>query len=128
MHDKEKERFKFLITSYIRGAEGALFICDITNYDSLTHFDDWLMIIRKELRVEDQFPILLIGNKADLDDKREVSEKEGIIFAKSRDVDGFIECSAKTGENVEKIFRELAKMMIQKRESKSKIVKGKEII
>jgi small GTP-binding protein len=124
---KEEEQFRLLAPTYIRGTEGALLIYDITNYDSLAYFDDWLMLMRKELRVEEQFPILVIGNKVDLDDKREISEKEGIQFAKSRDVDGFFEGSAKTGENIEEIFEGLTKMMIQKSESRNKIIKGKEI-
>ncbi len=115
-----EERFRFLISTYVIGMEGALFVYDVTNYSSLSHFDEWLRIIRKELRAEDQFPIIFVGNKADLDDQREISSEEGIEFAKLRSVNGFIECSAKTGENVEEIFESLTRLMIQKRENKIK--------
>ena len=73
---------------------------DITNYSSIAHIDDWLTVIKKEIRKEDVFPIIVVGGKADLADSREVPASEGIKIAKSRGVDGFIECSSKTGENV----------------------------
>ena len=87
---------------------------DVTNYSSLAHIDDWLVVIRKELRAEDHFPVIVVGGKADLVDEREVTGDEGINIAKSRAVDGFIESSAKTGENVEETFEALARLMMQK--------------
>jgi len=59
-----EERFRFLLPTYIRGARGGIFLYDITNYSSLAHIDDWLSAIRKEIRAEDIFPILVVGNKA----------------------------------------------------------------
>ena len=85
---------------------------DITNYSSIAHIDDWLTVIRKEIKAEDQFPIIVAGGKADLAEFREVSAEEGIKISKSRGVDGFIECSSKTGENVEKTFEALTGLMI----------------
>lgn len=71
------------------------------------------MIVRKEIKSEQEtFPIIVIGNKADLEDKREVSSKKGINIVKSRVVDGFIECSSKTGENVEETFEALTELML----------------
>ena len=55
----------------------------------------------------------MIGNKADLDE-REVTGDEGMEIAKSRGVDGFIECSAKTGENVLEAINALTRLMMQK--------------
>jgi len=105
-----EERFRFLLPTYVRGAQGGLFLYDVSNYSSLAHIDDWLMVIKKE--VQHTFPILAVGGKADLPD-REVSAEEGINLAKSRDLDGFLECSAKTGENVELTFEALTKIMLQ---------------
>lgn len=104
-----EERFRFLLPTYIKGANAGIFMYDISNYSSLAHIDDWLMVVRKT--AGDDFPILVVGGKADLED-REVMSEEGIKVAKSRDVDGFIECSSKTGENVDKIFRAITKIVI----------------
>jgi len=107
-----EERFRFLLPTYVRGARGGLFLFDITNYSSIAHIDDWLTVIRKEIRAEDVFPIIVVGGKADLAENREVSAEEGIKIAKSRNVDGFIETSSKSGENVEKTFEALTSLML----------------
>ncbi|NHJ20717.1 MAG: GTP-binding protein [Candidatus Lokiarchaeota archaeon] len=107
-----EERFRFLLPTYVRGARGGLFLYDITNYSSIAHIDDWLSVIRKEIRAEDIFPIIVVGGKADLVENREVSSADGIKIAKSRNVNGFIETSSKTGENVDKAFEALTKLML----------------
>jgi small GTP-binding protein len=107
-----EERFRFLLPTYVRGAKGGLFMYDITNYSSIAHIDDWLTVIRKEIKAEDEFPIIVVGGKADLMEYREVSPDDGIKIAKSRGVDGFIECSSKSGENVEETFEALTRLMI----------------
>ena len=107
-----EERFRFLLPTYVRGARGGLFMYDITNYSSIAHIDDWLTVIRKEIKAEDEFPIIVVGGKADLTEYREVSAEDGIKIAKSRGVDGFIECSSKSGENVEESFEALTRIMI----------------
>jgi len=56
-----EERFRFLLPTYIRGARGGMFLYDITNYSSIAHIDDWLSVIRKEIRAEDIFPIIVVG-------------------------------------------------------------------
>jgi small GTP-binding protein len=103
---------KWMLSTYARSAKGGLFMYDITNYFSLSHIDDWLSVIRKEKRRKDQFPIIMVGGKADLENDREVSAEEGMKIAKSKSMDGFIECSSKTGENVENTFDALTRLMI----------------
>jgi len=107
-----EERFRFLLPTYVRGARGGLFLYDITNYSSIAHIDDWLSVIRKEIRAEDIFPIIVVGNRAHLVNDREVSSADGLRIAKSRGVNGFIEVSTKTGENVEKAFEALTRLML----------------
>jgi len=107
-----EERFRFLLPTYVRGARGGLFLYDVTNYSSIAHIDDWLSVIKKEIRAEDIFPIIVVGNRAHLVDQREVSSADGIRIAKSRGVSGFIEVSTKTGENVEKAFEALTGLML----------------
>jgi len=106
-----EERFRFLLPRYIRGAGGGIFMYDITNYSSLAHVDDWLSVIEE---VEEEFPIILVGGKLDLKQERKVSKKEGIKIAKSRKLNTLIECSSKTGENVELIFSTIAKLMLNR--------------
>jgi small GTP-binding protein len=109
-----EERFRFLLPTYVRGARGGLFLYDITNYSSIAHIDDWLSVIKKEIRAEDLFPIIVVGGKVDLVENREVSSADGIKIARSRNVNGFIETSSKTGENVETTFEALTRLMLEK--------------
>ncbi|MBY9008719.1 MAG: GTP-binding protein [Candidatus Lokiarchaeota archaeon] len=106
------ERFRFLLPTYVKGASGGLFMYDITNYFSLAHIDDWLSMVKKE--TSSLIPIVAVGCKGDLTDKREITAKEGINISKSRDIDAFIECSSKTGENVEEVFKTLTRLMLQR--------------
>lgn len=108
----EDERKRFLLPTFARGSQGGLFLYDITNYTSLAHIDDWLSIIRKETRADNSFPILVVGCKADLVEDREVPTADGIKIAQSRNTNGFIETSSKTGENVEKAFEVLTRLML----------------
>ena len=104
-----EERFRFLLPRYIRGAGGGIFMYDITNYSSLIHVDDWLSVVEE---VEQEFPIILVGGKADLEENRQISKQEGIEMAQTRNLNQLIECSSKTGENVELIFNTITKLMI----------------
>ncbi|KKK43031.1 hypothetical protein LCGC14_0596730 [marine sediment metagenome] len=107
-----EERFRFLFPSYIRGANGAIFMYDITNYGSLAHVDDWYEIIEKE--IDDDIPIIFVGGKTDLMHLKEVSTRKAMELARSKDADGFIECSSRTGENVQKIFDLLTKLIFKR--------------
>ena len=106
-----EERFRFLFPSYIRGANGAIFMFDITNYGSLAHVDDWFEIVEKELEYD--LPIIFIGGKTDLMHLKEISTRKAMEVAKSKNADGYIECSSKTGENVHKIFELLTRLILK---------------
>jgi small GTP-binding protein len=106
-----EERFRFLFPSYIRGANGAIFMYDITNYGSLAHVDEWFEIVIQEIDYD--LPILFVGGKTDLNHLKEVSTRKAMEIAKSKGADGFIECSSKTGENVNKIFDLLTRLILK---------------
>ncbi len=109
-----EERFRFLFPSYIRGATGAIFMYDVTNYGSLTNVDDWFEILEKE--IDYYLPIIFVGGKIDLIHLKEVSTKKAMDLAYSKGADGFIECSSKTGENISKIFNLLIKLILKNRD------------
>ena len=110
---RNKDRFRFVLPTYVRGARGGLFVYDVTNYSSLAHIDNWLSIIRKELSAEDKFPILAVGIVPDEMCERQVSAEKGVKIAKSRKLNGFIECNLKTGKNVENAFQAITKLMLE---------------
>ena len=111
-----EERFRFLFPSYIKGANGAIFMYDITNYGSLAHVEDWFEIVNKEIDYD--FPIIFVGGKTDLIHLKEVSTRKAMDIAGSKGADGFIECSSRTGENIPKIFNLLTKLILRNRDSR----------
>jgi len=106
-----EERFRFILPKYINGAMGGVFMYDITSYPTLAHIDNWLSVIngRKE-----QIPLVLLGGKADLDVNRQIPIEEGQKIAKEKGFSGFTECSSKTGENVDKSFEILTRIMLNR--------------
>merc|ERR1712183_201755 len=100
-----QERFRSLIPSYIRDSTVAVVVYDITNVNSFNQTNKWIDDVRAE-RGNDVI-IMLVGNKTDLADKRQVSIDEGEKKAKDLNV-MFIETSAKTGYNVKQLFRRVA--------------------
>ncbi len=107
-----EERYRSIIPYYARGARGGLFVCDMSNYSSLAHIDDWLTVIWKEVKVNDRFPVVVVGLVPNDENKREVSTEEAIKIAESRGANGYIECNVKTGENIHEAFVSLSRLML----------------
>uniref|UniRef100_A0A8C4Q899 Ras-related protein Rab-6B n=1 Tax=Eptatretus burgeri TaxID=7764 RepID=A0A8C4Q899_EPTBU len=100
-----QERFRSLIPSYIRDSAAAVVVYDITNVNSFQQTSKWIDDVRTE-RGGDVI-IMLVGNKTDLGDKRQITMEEGEQRARELNV-MFIETSAKTGYNVKQLFRRVA--------------------
>lgn len=108
-----EDRFRFLLPSYIMGSSGGVFLYDITRYSSLKNFQEWLGVVDKgSIGVPERIPIIMVGSKLDLNGRRAVSSQDALELAKSNGLHSYMECSAKTGENVEEIFTEIARVMI----------------
>jgi Ras-related protein Rab-6A len=100
-----QERFRSLIPSYIRDSSVAVVVYDITDRASFLNTSMWIENVRAERA--DDVVIMLVGNKNDLSEKRQVTQEEGEELAKNEDV-VFIEASAKEGHNIKTLFRRLA--------------------
>ncbi|TKY52991.1 Ras-related protein RABC2a [Spatholobus suberectus] len=102
-----QERFRTLTSSYYRGAQGIILVYDVTRRDTFTNLSEvWSKEV--ELYSTNQDCVkMLVGNKVDRDSERVVSKEEGLALAEELGC-LFFECSAKTRENVERCFEELA--------------------
>ncbi|KAL7007248.1 GTPase Ryh1 [Cystobasidiomycetes sp. EMM_F5] len=103
-----QERFRSLIPSYIRDSSVAVVVYDITNRQSFINTTKWVDDVRAE-RGNDVI-IVLVGNKTDLNDKRQVTPEEAEKKSKELNV-MFIETSAKAGHNVKTLFRRIAQAL-----------------
>ena len=110
-----EERFRFFLPNYMIGASGSIFMYDITRNSSLHHLNDWLSVLVKDnINIQDTIPILLVGGKADLENARSIDSKYALKITKTNNLSGFIECSAKTGKNVDIIFETITFLMMKK--------------
>nr|XP_016472835.1 PREDICTED: ras-related protein RABH1e-like [Nicotiana tabacum] len=100
-----QERFRSLIPSYIRDSSVAVIVYDVANRQSFLNTSKWIEEVRTE-RGSDVI-IVLVGNKTDLVDKRQVSTEEGDAKAREFGV-MYIETSAKAGFNIKPLFRKIA--------------------
>jgi uncharacterized protein len=103
-----ERRFRFLLPTYCLGSSGALFLYDTTRKDTLNKIQDWINIVREK---NGNIPTILCGNKIDLVEHREISKEDGEAAATTNKFDSFFEVSAKTGENINKVFEKLAETM-----------------
>lgn len=104
-----EERFRFLLPGYVKGALGGIFMFDLTRPSSLQNFDDWIKIFKEGTQNEEiKVPIIMVGGKLDLIDRRAVSNEDAIELAKNHKIFNYIECSAKAGTNIEPIFYNIA--------------------
>jgi len=109
-----EERYKVLLPSYVRGAHGGIFMFDTTRYASIKKMEDWLSFFESEAKNSNsEIPILMVGGKIDLAEKRSVDAETATDMARDHNLIGYIECSSKTGENVEQIFEAIARKMIE---------------
>ncbi|CAO3631830.1 unnamed protein product [Cunninghamella blakesleeana] len=103
-----QERFRSLIPSYIRDSSVAVIVYDITNLSSFNNTTKWIDDVRAERG--DDVIIVLVGNKSDLNDKRQVPTEEAEKRAKELNI-MFMETSAKAGHNVKNLFKNISKAL-----------------
>ena len=106
-----QERFKSLAASYIKKANSILLVYDISEHSTFENIGMWMESITEEKG--DKLPIVLVGNKADLTDERQVTYEEGKKLAEDKGFH-FFETSCKDGANVSECFIDLAELVYEK--------------
>ena len=106
-----QERFRTITTSYYKGAQAIVVVYDITEKESFDHVKNWMIDVDKfaksgVLRV-------LVGNKCDLEHKRQVLKEQGQELADKYGIK-FIETSAKETINIDELFLDTTKQLLNK--------------
>ncbi|HMF30912.1 MAG TPA: GTP-binding protein [Candidatus Lokiarchaeia archaeon] len=105
-----EERFRFILPAYALGAQGGVFLYDITSPLSLSHMGEWLAVLRGQAH---DVPVIMAGTKADLDTRRKVFTEEAAEMGGKYGIPNIIEVSSKTGQNVDLLFETISRMMIE---------------
>ena len=105
-----QERFKNITVSYYKGAAGVMVVYDITDLESFNKVNEWLIEIEKN--APNNVYKILVGNKCDLDDQRQVSYDQGKELADTYGMK-FIETSAKNATNVDEAFLTMTKEILR---------------
>lgn len=110
-----QERFRTLTASYYRGAQGIIIVYDVTDRETFDNVRTWITEIEKYSQAG--VCKILVGNKCDMDDRRQVTYDEGKEFASQFGMP-FLETSAKATQRVDEAFdtmtREIKEKMMAK--------------
>eukprot|EP00850_Spirogloea_muscicola_P014799 SM000108S14243 [mRNA] locus=s108:384732:386249:- [translate_table: standard] len=107
-----QERFRTLTGSYYRGAQGIILVYDVTRRETFIDLSEvWLKEIDLYSTNADCIK-MLVGNKVDRESERMVTRQEGVAFARQHGC-LFLECSAKTRDNVAQCFEELVQKILE---------------
>jgi len=111
-----QERFRTITSAYYRGADGIIMVYDVTSSESFDHVEEWLSEVDRY--ANENTSKLLVGNKADLIEEKQVPEDTAQRFAEKLSIP-FLETSAKTATNVDAAFLTMAKELIKTREKQN---------
>ena len=100
-----QERFKSMSVQVIKNSDAVILVYAINDKNTFGALDTWISKLNDTMDISKK-PIIIVGNKSDLNEKREVSYEEGKQYAESKGFN-FYETSAKTGEHVEEAFNDI---------------------
>ncbi|PIA65063.1 hypothetical protein AQUCO_00100503v1 [Aquilegia coerulea] len=111
-----QERYHSLAPMYYRGAAAAVIVYDITSMDSFVRAQKWIEELQRQ--GNPKLVMVLVANKADLETKRKVKSEDAEQYAQENGL-LFIETSAKSAQNVNELFYEIAKRLVKACPSRS---------
>ena len=111
------EKFRSITTGYYRGANAAFIVFDLTSKQSFECLNEWIENYYKFSDPNSEKNVVLIGNKCDLVDRREITQEEIDKFIKDNNI-MYYETSAKTGQNIDECFYFIAEKLVKEFENK----------
>jgi len=111
-----EERFRFLLPTYVLGANAAFLLYDITRPGTLDNISEWATVVRQK---GGPIPLMLVGAKLDLaGTQRQIPREHGISIAEKNKMSGFSELSSKDNINVNEAFETLTELTLEKMEER----------
>lgn len=103
--------FRKVRHQYLFGSDFAMAVFDLTRRESLDALVEWVADVRS---ADSEAISILVGNKSDLVQEREVRQDEARAMAKQLRMTGYMETSAKDGTNIAELFQAIAKTLVQR--------------
>ncbi|OHT09338.1 Ras-related protein RABF1 [Tritrichomonas foetus] len=103
-----QDNYKTLVPMYFRSARVAILVFDVTSQESFNNLEEWIHLIHKSAPPDVE--LVLVGNKLDLENNREVSFDRALNFSQEYGAVLYLETSAQTGQNVKELFDQIANM------------------
>ena len=124
-----QDKYRTIAKNYYKGSHGILLLYDITKQSSFDNIREWVRDIKEE--VNEKAILFLIGNKIDMEDQRKIPKEKGVELAEEFKIP-FFEASAKSGENVDEVFKALYNKICEiygdlEREKGTKLIKKRKI-
>ena len=107
-----QERFKSVTKNFYKNAIGMIIVYDITNNESFKNCESWILDANQ--MVNKNCCCCLLGNKSDLKNEKKVDDENIKKFCDKYSISSNFECSALTGENIEKVFSTLGDDIVTK--------------
>ena len=106
-----QERYKAITSAYYKGAKGAFIVYDVTRKQTFDSVEKWVNDVTAV--ADKKITIILIGNKCDLEDQRQITKEQGEEKANKLEI-AFLETSAYSGENLDKAFDKMMNEVYKK--------------
>ena len=124
-----QDKYRTIAKNYYKGSHSILLLYDITKQSSFDNIREWVRDIKEE--VNEKAILFLIGNKIDMEDQRKIPKEKGVELAEEFKIP-FFEASAKSGENVDEVFKALYNKICEiygdlERERGTKLIKKRKI-
>ena len=103
-----EEKFCSITRNFYRNADGLLVVFDLTCKESFNHVKNWINEAKEH---KNDIKTILVGNKLDLEDEREVDKETALKFAEKNNLK-YLETSAKNGKNINNSFKEMIALIL----------------
>jgi GTPase SAR1 family protein len=108
--DKIFGRLHDLYPRYLRGTHGAILIVNLGDLNSLNKLEEWISLIRENPK---KIPILIVGDRPKVKQNRQISEREGIQFAKEHGLAGYMEIDSYSEFNTSSMFERITSLILK---------------
>ena len=112
-----QEKFRSITQSLISKMQGIVLMFDLTNKETYDNIKTWIELIREQSK---KLPIIIIGNKCDLEEERIIQKEEAKGYYKKQKLK-YVETSCKNGTNIKKAISKICKIIINSQEKTTNV-------